>query len=551
MRDRTSIGRTSLAALLVVIIALVGGLAYLMWPRAPPAPTIVTYASLSEMTTLDPSTEFSNSVKILPNVYETLVLYDPLNDRVIPALAERWEASPDGLTWTFHLRRNVKFHDGTPFNATAVKYSIERTVNLGQGAAFIWDPVESIVILDPFTVQFRLKYAAPLLMIASSAYGAYIMSPHAPNTPEWFNAGNDSGSGPYRVKKWEPKSEVVLERFDGYWGGWRTGQPDIAVIRIVPDAATQEQLVLTGQVDIAEQVPLESISRLKTDPRVKVVITPSFQNLLGLMNTKKPPLDNVLVRQAISHAVPYSQIVKVARLDLAVQARGPVPAGMFGHIDDLPQYEYNLDRAAALLTQAGYPGGGFKLVLTYTAGDVHEQKTAELLRAELAKLNIELEIRPMPWEEQWALARSDPTKAQDILVFYWWPTYITPYDFLANMFRTEAEPFFNLAYYSNAEFDRLIDEARTLEGTDRNRALQLYRRAQLILVKDAVAIFFYDQQDVKVLSARLQGFSYNPAYSTVVFFYQLTKSAAATASTVEPALPLTVLACSPGLRRQA
>jgi peptide/nickel transport system substrate-binding protein len=534
------------AIVLVLVIAAGVGLYYALRPKPPPAPVIVTYASLSEMTTLDPSTEFSNSVKILPNVYETLVLYDPLRDKVIPALAESWQASPDGLTWTFFLRKGVKFHDGTPFNATAVKYSIERTIQLGQGAAFIWDPVANITVVDTYTLQFKLKYPAPLLQIAASAYGAYIMSPSAPNTADWFNAGHDSGSGPYTVAKWDPKSEVQLAKFKDYWGGWREGQPDVAIIKIVPDAATQEQLVLTGAIDIAEVVPLESLDRLKADARVRVIITPSFQNLLGLMNTKKPPLSSKLVRQAISYAVPYDDIIQLARRGLATQARGPIPAGMFGHIDDLPQYRHDLDRARQLLAQAGYPNGGFTLVLTYTAGDVYEQKAAELLKAELAKLNVGLDIRPMPWEEQWALAKSDPMKAQDILVFYWWPTYITPYDFLVNMFHTEPQPFFNLAYYSNPAFDDLIDTARTYEGTNRTKALELYRQAQLMLVDDAPAIFFYDQQDVKVIGASLQGFSYNPAYTTVVFFYQLTKAPSTSSLGPPPQLALPSASWLPG-----
>lgn len=546
-----SIGRALAALIVLVLVAAIGlGVYYALRPAPPAAPVIVTYASLSEMTTLDPSTEFSNSVKVLPNVYETLVLYDPLHDKVIPALAESWQSSPDGLTWTFFLRKGVKFHDGTPFNATAVKYSIERTIQLGQGAAFIWDPVANITVVDAYTVRFTLKYPAPLLQIAASAYGAYIMSPSAPNTPEWFNAGHDSGSGPYTISKWDPKSEVQLVRFRDHWGGWRPGQPDVAIIKIVPDAATQEQLALTGAIDIAEVVPLESVPRLQGDARVKVVISPSFQNLLGLMNTKKPPLSDVLVRQAISYAVPYDDIINLARRGLATQARGPVPAGMFGHFDDLPQYTHDLARAKELLARAGYPNGGFTLVLTYTAGDVYEQKTAELLKAELQKLNINLDIRPMPWEEQWALAKSDPMKAQDILVFYWWPTYITPYDFLVNMFHTEPSPFFNLAYYSNPTFDNLIDQARTYEGINRTKALELYRQAELILVQDAPAIFFYDQQDVKVISAALQGFSYNPAYTTVVFFYQLTKATGTSQLPPPEPLALAAPAWLPGLRPQ-
>ncbi|MEB3860034.1 MAG: ABC transporter substrate-binding protein, partial [Desulfurococcales archaeon] len=119
--------------------------------------TIVIYASLSEMTTADPSTEFSNSIIWMPLVYEPLVWYDPLEDRLIPGLAVEWESSDNGTVWTFRLRSNAKFHDGTPVTAEAVKSSIERTIALGQGAAFIWDPVESIEVVDEYTIRFNLK----------------------------------------------------------------------------------------------------------------------------------------------------------------------------------------------------------------------------------------------------------------------------------------------------------------------------------------------------------------------------------------------------------
>ncbi|RLE80578.1 MAG: ABC transporter substrate-binding protein [Thermoprotei archaeon] len=486
---------------------------------------IAIYASLSEMTTLDPSTEFSNSIIVLAVTYETLLRYDPLKNEFIPVLAESWESEANGTIWRFHLRKGVKFHDGTPLTAEAVKYSIERTIKLGQGAAFIWSPVKEIKVIDDYTVEFVLSYPAPLDMIAAASYGAYIFSPNTPNTPDWFNAGNDAGSGPYKIVSWDPENEVVLERFEDWWGGWTGKEPDIVVIKIVKDAVTQEQMVLAGEISIAEYVPLDDVDILKEDPRVQVVIKPSFQNLLALLNTKKPPLNNTLVRRALAHAIPYEEIVEIARSGLARVASGPVPYGMWGHFEDL-RYEYDLEKAKRLLAEAGYPEGGFKLMLVYTTGDYFEMKTAELIKASLAKLNIEVEVVPLSWEEQWSLAQSgweDPMKAQDIFVFYWWPTYITPYDFLYNMFHNKNNTLFNLCYYENPEFEKLIDEAVLLEGYDRERSLQLYHKAQKILYEDVPAIPLWDGVDVRVGLANIEGLeeAINPAYPTVIFFQKL------------------------------
>ncbi len=504
-----------------------------------PTKTSVTYASLSEMTTADPSTDFSNSILWMAVVYEPLLIYDPLQNKFIPALAQSYESSNNGTIWTFHLRKNAKFHDGTPVNAFAVKFSIERTIALGQGAAFIWSPVDKIETPDNYTVVFHLKYPAPLDKIAASSYGAWIFSPevvkyaNAKNftdskIADWFNAGHDAGSGAYKLVKWDPENEVILEKFNDWWG-WAdptyplksNKAPDIFIVKIVKDSVTQERLVESGTIDIAEYVPLTDLDALRNNPNLRVVTKPSFQNLLMFINTKKAPLDNILVRKAIAHAIPYNDIVTVARSGLAVVASGPIPHNMWGHFDNLT-YSFDLNLAKQLLAQAGFPGGiNRTLLLTYTAGDIYEQRTAELIRTRLAEIGIKVEVRPMSWDEQWSLAQSgwkDPNAAQDLFIMYWWPTYITPYDFLYNMYSSESQ-LFNLSYYTNSEFDKIIDEAHYWEGINPEKSLQLYYKAQKILYDDVPTIPLWDMIDVRVSTARIGNLSgaINPAYPTVIF----------------------------------
>ncbi len=505
----------------------------------PKEKTVVIYASLSEMTTADPSTEFSNSVIWLPLVYEPLLWYDPLEDKFIPALAESWEVKENGTVWIFHIRKGAKFHDGTPVTAEAVAASINRTITLGQGAAYIWEPVKKIEVVDKYTVKFILKYPAPLNKIASSCYAAYIFSPKVveyagaknltdPKVAEWFNAGHDAGSGPYRLVKWDPENEVILEKWPEWWG-WKLPDypmksdkaPDVFIIKIVKDAVTQERLVLSGDIHIAEYVPLDDVEMLKKDPRVQVVMKPSFQNLLLLFNTKKPPLDNPLVRKAIAHAIPYDEIVKVARAGIGKVASGPIPHGMWGHFDNLT-YKYDLELAKKLLAEAGYPNGIPRtLLLVYTAGDIYEKRTAELIKASLAKIGINVEIRPMSWEEQWALAQSgweNPEAAQDLFIFYWWPDVVSPITYLYNMFHSESKAF-NLCYYENPEFDKIIMEAYKLEGTNKKKALELYYKAQKMLYDDVPAVALWDMVDVRVAVKGIGNLdkAINPAYPTTIF----------------------------------
>ncbi|WP_226996556.1 ABC transporter substrate-binding protein [Thermococcus sp. 5-4] len=492
---------------------------------------VVIYGYGSEMITLDPSTEFSNSIVVLANVYECLVKYTP--NGLEPWLATSWESNENGTVWTFHLRKGVKFHTGNTMTAEDVKWSIERTIRMGLGPAFIWDPIDKMEVVDDYTIKFYLKYPANLPLIASSAYGAYIMDSRYLSTvgddnaiADWFNQGQDAGTGPYTIvkDKYDPKTEIVLKKFDDYWGGWSGDQFDIAVIKIVPDASLREQMVTSGEIQITRDLPLDDLPKLQENPSVKVDQTASYQELYAFFNTKKEPLNNKLVRQALSYAVPYKDIVDYVLHGYGEVAKGPIPKGMLGHFEDMDTYTYDIDKAKQLLAQAGYPDGGFKLVLTYTQGDQAEAKVAEIIKAEWKKLGVDVEIRPMNWEQQWALAKSDPSKAQDILMMYWWPTYPTPYDFLFNMFHCEPEINFNLCYYCNDEFDKAIDEAATLEGIDPDKAAQLYRKAEEILMEDAPAIFFYNPDDVYVYHKSITGFKDNPGYPQVVFFYDLHKA---------------------------
>jgi peptide/nickel transport system substrate-binding protein len=521
-----------LAIVIVIIVVAAGALGYYyQTQQKPAAPKIVTYAAISEMVTLDPSTEFSNSIMVLCNLYEPLIWYDPSQSPpFVPALATSWQSSDSSQTWTFQLRQGVKFHDGTPFNATAVKYSIERTMALGQGAAFIWSPVKEVNALDTYTVQFILSSPTPLDVIATASYAAWMISPNVDivakaagftNASAWFNAGHDDGTGPYTLTKYDPQSEVVMQKFPDYWSGWTGDQVDTAVVRVVRDETVQEQMVKSGEIQIAQQVPFADIPSLQNEANVKVYFSPQYQNLIGMFNNLKFPFNNTLIRQAVSYAVPYQQIVTGVLHGYGNQSIGPIPYGMPGHFNDLPQYTYDPAKAKQLMAQAGYPNGGFTILLTYLTGDSREQGTAELMKSSLKDLGIDVDIRAMTWIEQWSLAQGDPQKAQDIFVMYWWPTILSPYDFLMNLFHSESTVVFNCGYYYHPEFDHLIDQAYMLEGSDQTQAYSLYWKAEKMVIDDAATLFLWDLTDIHIVRSNISGFKYNPAYTTTVFFYLL------------------------------
>ena len=489
---------------------------------------IFVFAHPSDLPNLDPARSYSNDSVVTSNCYETLTFYNPPGsaDILSPQLATRWESNDDATEWTFYLRQGVTFQDGTPFNADAVKYSIEKTMEIGVGAAYIWGPVTEIDVVDDYTVKFKLSYAAPLDLIASTGYGAWIYSSTAydQHPTEWFNEGNCAGTGPYMIESYERGSRLVMTRYDNYWGGWQPGQFEKIIFEINQDPMILQQKIESGDADFTYQIPPDNVANIKANrPDITVYTNPSFQNLVGLLNTKKPPLDNPLVRQAISYSFPYEQFIQGVMGERATQARGVVPKGMWGHGDDLFQYSYNLDKAKELLTQAGLPNGGFKLVMTYSSGDLDEQQLGEVWKAELAKLGIELDVQGMTWEAQWDLAKSDPLKAQDIFVMYWWPDLVSPFTFLNAMFHSEKSILWNLDYYSNPKYDQLVDTGNVMAGTDRQQATELFIQAQQILLDDAVSLFYYDLSNTHLARSDVKGFVDNPAYPHVVFVYKLSR----------------------------
>jgi len=489
---------------------------------------IFVYAHPSDLPNLDPVGSNSNDSVVTSNCYETLTFYNPPGsaDVLSPELAIRWESNVDATEWTFYLREGVTFQDGTPFNAEAVKYSIMKTKEIGAGSAYIWDSVNKIEVVDEYTVKFILSYSAPLDLIASTGYAAWIYSQQTydQHPPEWFNEGHCAGTGPYMIESYERGSRLVMTRYENYWGGWKPGQFEKIIFDISQDPMILQQKIESGDADFTYRIPPDNIANIKANhPDIVVYTNPSFQNLLGFLNTKKPPLDNPLVRQALSYTFPYEQFIQGVMGDRATQARGVVPKGMWGHGDDLFQYSYNLDKAKDLLTQAGFPNGGLKLVMTYSTGDLDEQQLGEIWKAELAKLGIELDVQGMTWEAQWDLGKADPMKAQDIFVMYWWPDLVSPYTFLNGMFHSEETILWNLNYYSNPQYDKLIDDGNVMSGTDRQKASEMFIQAQQILLDDAVSLFFCDLSNTHLARADVKGFVDNPAYPHVVFVYKLSR----------------------------
>lgn len=490
-------------------------------PAEPAADTRFVYANPYSFSDLDPASAFSTEHVLLQNVYETLTrVGDPLapaSEQLVGVLAESWTSNDDATVWTFNLREGVTFHDGAPLNAEAVRASLQRTIDLDLGAAFILLPVESMDVEDELTITFNLSYPAPLDLIMSAGFAVYIVSPDsARQETAWFNDGNGAGTGPYMIESHDPAGSTVLVRHDDYWGGWKDGQIHTAEFRLIEDPVLAEQMIRDGEADYTYNLPFDVYSNLDQEPGVDVISGPSMTNLFGMLNHRRLSAE---AREAVVLSFPYDDVAEALYGGQGSRAHGMIPRTVWGYDADLDLPQTDLEQARAILEAAGETG--LSLVYSYDADTTEQQQIGEVWKANLATIGVDLVLEPLTFDARWQKAQANPEGAQDIFTMFWFPTFVTPYDFLFSTFHSEDEPFFNLGYYSNETFDALINEADAISGTDQAAAIEMFQEAQRILVDENAGVFMLDVPTVDVVSTEFTGFVANPAYNQMVRFYDL------------------------------
>lgn len=507
--------------LLAALCLLAGGPAV----AQAPAPRPLVYAMWADIKDWDPAIASSAEVILLANVYETLVVYRMENGQGVlrPGLATAWSSSKDGREWRFTLRQGVKFHDGEPFDAAAAKASIERTIKLGKGASYLWEAVESVAAPDAHTLVVRCRKPAPIDLVAAAQYAAYMVSPKAmAQGTDWFNQGHAAGTGPYKVRQWTRGQGVALERFDGYWRGWKPGQFAQVQLKLVQEAATQAQMIRSGAADFVTLPSVDVVRRLVRDPAIRVQLGPSWKNLQVVMNTRKPPTDNLQFRRGLALAWDYQAVVSKVFEGGGQPATGLIPAAMWGHDDTLRMPRLDLAEARRLIEASGVPPAQRRVRIDYIATSEEYKNALLIFKANLEKIGVAVELRPGPWGMLWDDAKR-PETAPNLMPLTWWPSYASPSDWLIGLFRTESPTVFNLSHYANPAYDALVNQGLALEAVDRQAATAAYAKAQQLLIDEAVAIFAADFRGRLIYRRRIQGAEINPAYEAV-FFYDLSSS---------------------------
>ena len=484
---------------------------------------IATYDDVKDW---DPATAFSLEVFPMSNMYEPLLWYDAgvKPGRFLPGLATSYSKSEDGLVWVFNLRKNVFFHDGTKFNAEAVKFVVERNKKLNGGASYIWSSVAKITINSPHQIIFTLSSPVPFDKIVSSQYGAWMYSPSIESISEdSLNHGFGSGTGPYQLKKWARNKYILLEKFNKYWRGWeKRDHYNSVLIQVATESSTRFQMIKSGIADYAVLIPNQLLETLEDNLEVSVSYHPSWINEFYLLNTKKHPTNNLWFRRAIASSLDRKVLSKYIYKNTGVESKGLIPQSIPFFVEPDSLIEFSLDIAKGYLNKSGLDLTNVKTDLSYVSTYEQYRLTAFMLLDNLKKIGVDLDLRPGLWSTNWDKAKNLDT-APNIISMAWWPTVSSPSDWFFALYNTQENPLFNLSYYGNSVVDSLTKKAWELETTEPSVAQDLYKKIQNILIDDCVVIPAVDVNVSSVRKRNISGLKSNPAYSTI-FVYDLSKN---------------------------
>ncbi len=489
---------------------------------------------------LDPHSQYDyNSVVAIRGAYEGLIgLKESSTDQYEGLIAESWESNADKSVWTFHLREGVTFQDGSPCDAEAVVASYTRLLTMQKGAwnvvgRFVADPAQ-ITAPDSRTVVFDLKQPQPLFEAAMAAtYGPQVVNVEVAMANEvdgdmgnaWMSLNAEgTGTGPYRITSFDPGEATVLERYDGYWGGWDGDHFERIVIRVIADPVVVRQLFEEGSLDIINRfhVPPSDLKSLESNPDFAFDRRPSTE-VVYLPMTEYGPLASKEARQALCYAFPYQEVLQGFYEGFAKQPRGLVAETVNGYDPDTLQYTTDLAKAKELLTAAGVAGGTELTLLIQNSAS--NNLIGTLLQANLQEVGINLTIEAVDNATVIGTfyGEAPPEERPNLMLFNWWPDYNDAWNQLDPLVRCNPRGSANGGFYCNEEVDALLDTARDAATADEYQTA--VSRLQEILAADPSAIYMAEPEWVTILQKDIKGFFFNPINLGQVDFYKLSRAA--------------------------
>ncbi len=507
-----------LLAAAVTILSL--AFAFALPSSAQTPANVLIVGQIAEPKSLDPSVDTAvNDFRILMNMYDGLVRYKDGTLQPEPALAKSWEISKDGLTYTFHLRGGVKFQDGSPFNAAAVKFTFDRMLDKNNPyhdtgpfpLSFFFSAIDTVTALDDMTVQFKLKNPyAPFLSNLAYPTGL-IVSPAAVKKYGKDFGRHPSGTGAYKFNSWEANSKVVVTRNADYWDG--APSLEAVVFRPITDANTRVAEMLSGGLDVMVEVPPDSVKQFSGNDAFKVYEQAGPHVWFLILNAKEGPFKNKLIRQAANYAINKKALVDNVLQGTADIAAGPTPpAFAWAYNNSLKPYPYDPAKAKKLLKEGGYDGSPVTFYVTQGgSGMLDPVAMGTAIQADLEAVGMKVKIESYEWNT--FLGKVNPGLAgkADMAEMAWMTNDPDTLPFLA--LRTGAFPDkggFNSGYYSNPKVDALLEKARS--STDQAERAKLYKQMQEIVHDDAPWVFVANWKQNAVTKASVENFKLQPSF---------------------------------------
>ncbi|HZH29094.1 MAG TPA: ABC transporter substrate-binding protein [Azospirillaceae bacterium] len=437
---------------------------------------------------LDPTAGAAAAIDevVYANVFEGLTRIDR-SGNVVPGLADSWTVSDDGLTYTFRLRPNVKFHDGTEFDSTVVKFSYDRarapdSTNAQKG---YFAAIAAVETPDPLTAVVKLSRPDGQFLFNMGQGDAVMVHPNSAAA----NKQTPVGTGPFRFERWIPGDRVVLVKNTSYWNQ-QLPKLNRVEVRIIADPAAQTAALLAGDVDVIPNIgAYEAVGRFRQNKDFQVVVGTTEGETVLAFNNAKPPFNDVRVRRAIQHAIDRKQLI-----DGAMSGFG-TPIGSFfaphrqGHVDLTGQYPYDPAKAKQLLAEAGFPGG-FETTLRLPP-PAYARKGGELVQAFLAEVGIRAQIVPMEWA-QW-LEQVFRGRDYDMTIV----SHTEPLDL--DVYARET-------YYFNYQSPKYRETHATLDRTvDPAKRAEIYGQLQRILAEDAASGYLFQLPKVMISRPNIVG----------------------------------------------
>lgn len=450
------------------------------------------------------------------NILEPLLVLDH-DMNITPKLATDYKVlSPQKVR--FHLRKGVKFHDGTPFNGEAVKFTFEKAYQSKPQArwASLAGPIERVEVIDDYTVDVITKEPyGPILRSMAMCYTG-ILSPTAVKKlgPEFSRS--PVGTGPFRFKEWKTNDHITLVRNEDYWG--KKALLDEVVFRVIPEEGARTLALKTGEVDFIIHVAPTEIANFEKDKNFTVHKATGLQVFHIGLNLSKPPLDDVRIRRALAHAVNVDYILKHIMEGSATRPRSYVSPGVFGfkdmNLDKL--YPYDKNKALELLAEAGWkPGpdkilrkGNEKLTLSHIAARGRYMKDGEVteaVQAMLKEIGVDVNLQFGEWGSVFTQIRS-PKLDHHLFTLAWITTNADGDYSFYNLFHSKGIPptSWNSYRYNNPKVDKLVEEARATLDPKKREAL--YGEVQALLAKDVVMLPIYNSNMIYVSRNYVKGF---------------------------------------------